>query len=68
MTTAERISTLNALVIQMPINEQEALIKALKREVLIAKAKKLDNSVNANTLSIDEIVDEVRKARQQRNA
>ena len=66
MTTAERISTLNSLIIQMPTNEQEALIKALKREVLRAKAKRLDNSVVPNTVSMEEIIEEVRKVRSER--
>lgn len=68
MTTAERISTINALVIQMPTNQQDALIKALKREVLREKAKRLDNTVTPNTMNIEEIVEEVRKVRNGRYA
>lgn len=68
MTASERISTINSLVIQMPSNEQEALIKALKREVFRAKAKRLDNSVAPNTMNMEEIVEEVRKVRDERYA
>ena len=66
MTTAERISTINSLIIQMPANEQEALIKALKKEVLRTKAKRLDDSVVPNAVSIEEIIEEVRKVRSER--
>ena len=66
MTIAERIITINSLIIQMTTNEQEALIKALKREVLRAKAKRLDNLVVPNAISVKEIIDEVRKVRSER--
>lgn len=66
MTIAERIITINSLIIQMTTNEQEALIKALKREVLRAKAKRLDNLVVPNAISVEEIIDEVRKVRSER--
>lgn len=68
MTTSERISTINSLIIQMPTNEQEALIKALKREVLRAKAKRLDSSAVDSAVSMDEIIEEVRKVRNERYA
>jgi hypothetical protein len=61
MTASERISTLNSLLIQMSVNEQDALIKALKKEVLRAKARRLDSSVIPNNISIEEIIEEVRK-------
>lgn len=50
----------------MPINEQEALIKALKREVLRAKAKRLDGSALPNAVSMEEIIEEVRKVRSEK--
>lgn len=58
-----KISQINELVKSLTAKEQDALLSALKKKYLLDQARKLDKAVKKNTLTIQEIVEEVRKVR-----
>lgn len=66
-TIANRVQEISNLVTKLTANEQDALLKALKKQVLLAKAEKLNRSIKPNSINMQEIVEEVRKARQERH-
>lgn len=58
-----KINQINELVKSLTAKEQDALLSALKKKYLLDQARKLDKAVKKNTLTIQEIVEEVRKVR-----
>lgn len=60
LPTSQRISL---LVEKLPVEQQIELEKQLSLLVLRNEAKRLEKSVVKNTISMKEIIDEVRKAR-----
>lgn len=59
----DRIKTLSKLVKSLTVREQNALLNALKRKALIENARKLDKSVKKNSVSMEDIMEEVNKSR-----
>jgi hypothetical protein len=66
-TTANRVQEISKLVSKLPPAEQDDLLKALRKRVLLAKAEQLSGSVKPNTISMQEIVEEVRLVRKERS-
>ncbi|WP_028667668.1 hypothetical protein [Runella zeae] len=64
---ANREQQITSLIKKLSANEQDALLKALKKQLLLAKAEKLEHSVKDNRINMSEIVEEVRKARKARH-
>lgn len=60
LPTSQRISL---LVEKLPVEQQIELEKQLSLLVLRNEAKRLEQSVVENTISMKEIIDEVRKSR-----
>lgn len=63
---ANREQQITSLIKKLSATEQDALLKALKKQLLLAKAEKLEHSVKDNHINMSEIVEEVRKARKAR--
>jgi hypothetical protein len=55
------------LVSQLSDADQAALLKALRTQVLLLQARRLDQSVKPNHVEMDKIVEVVRKIRQIRS-
>ena len=68
MVAQLRIEQINQLVLQLSAEEQETLLKMLKKQLLLAQAERLKHSVKANSINFQEIAQEVRAVRQQRYA
>jgi hypothetical protein len=64
---ANKEQQITSLIKKLSANEQDALLKALKKQLLLAKAEKLEHSVKDNRINMSEIVEEVRKARKARH-
>ena len=62
----EKIGQINTLVEMLSDEEQAALLKVLKKQVLLAEAERLNRSVKPNRINMDQIVHEVRKVRMKR--
>ena len=62
-TAANRLNNILMMVKKMPASQQIELETLLARMLLLEKAKKLDKSVKKNSLTMKEIVEEVRKVR-----
>ncbi|MCF8247130.1 MAG: hypothetical protein K9J37_19290 [Saprospiraceae bacterium] len=58
------IKEISNLVSQLSEADQAALLKALKAQVLLLQARRLDESVKPNQLEMEKIVEVVRKVRQ----
>ena len=71
MQNAEaRVEEITKFVTLLPERDQAALLKALRKQFLLAQAAQLEGSVKANDISMSEIleiVSHVRKAQSQRN-
>lgn len=63
-TESPRVNEISNLVSMLNDADQEALLKALKSQVLLAQARHLDQSVKSNKIGMDEIVKIVRQVRQ----
>ena len=57
------INQINELVKSLTSKEQDTLLSVLKKKYLLDQARKLDKAVRKNTLTIQEIVEEVCKVR-----
>lgn len=68
MLAQMRITQINQLVLQLSAEEQEILLKMLKKQLLLAQAERLKSSVKPNSINFQEIAQEVRAVRQQRYA
>jgi hypothetical protein len=62
-----RVQEITSLVSKLTDEDQEALLKALKIQILLAQARRLDQSVRKNKVSMDEIISVVRQVRQTRH-
>jgi hypothetical protein len=60
----ERVTRITRMVSQLSAEEQTELLKRLEQKIMIEKAQKLAEGVTKNSLSMAEIVNEVRKVRQ----
>jgi hypothetical protein len=58
------IKEISNLVAQLSEADQAALLKALKAQVLLLQARRLDESMKPNQVEMEEIVEVVRKVRQ----
>lgn len=58
-----RLNNILMMVKRMPARQQEELEEQLMRMLMIERAEKLQKSVKGNSITIKEIVEEVRKAR-----
>lgn len=58
-----RFNNILMMVKRMPARQQEELEEQLMRMLMIERAEKLQKSVKGNSITIKEIVEEVRKAR-----
>ena len=61
--TQNRLNNILMMVKRMPARQQEELEEQLMRMLMIERAEKLQKSVKGNSITIKEIVEEVRKAR-----
>ncbi|MBK8562853.1 MAG: hypothetical protein IPN76_05775 [Saprospiraceae bacterium] len=61
------IKEISNLVAQLSEADQAALLKALKAQVLLLQARRLDESVKPNQVEMEKIVEVVRKVRQFRS-
>lgn len=61
-----RVHEITTLVSKLTDEDQEALLKALKIQILLAQARRLDQSVKKNSISMDEIISVVQQVRQTR--
>jgi len=60
----ERVTRITRMVSQLSAEEQTELLKRLEQKIMLEKAQKLAEGVTKNSLSMAEIVNEVRKVRQ----
>jgi len=65
-TTNARVLEITHIVSMLTDEDQEKLLKALKTQILLAEARRLDQSVKKNDVSMDEILEIVRHIRQSR--
>jgi hypothetical protein len=63
MSTSQRVQAISDLVQVLTDAEQTALLKELKKAVLLAKAERLNRSVLSNTIDMSLIIKEVHKVR-----
>ena len=63
LNTDSIIQRITFLVTQLAANQQQELEKQLRLMLLWDEAKRLDNSVEKNNITIREIVEEVKKVR-----
>ncbi len=63
MLAKEKMQELNQLVGLLTDSEQEALLEALKKQLLLRKAQQLKVSVLPNPIKMQDIVEEIRKVR-----
>jgi hypothetical protein len=68
VSISNKAQEINRLVIKLSSSEQEALLKGLQKQLLLAKAEKLESSVKPNTVNMQAIVEAVRLSRQERYA
>jgi len=61
------ITEITNLVAQLTEADQAALLKALKAQVLLLQARRLDESVKPNQVEMGKVVEVVRKVRQTRS-
>ncbi len=61
------IKEISNLVAQLSEADQAALLKALRAQVLLLQARRLDESVKPNQVEMDKIVEVVRKVRKIRS-
>jgi|GEM_PF-5649715 len=64
MQSSPTIKEISNLVSQLSEADQATLLKALKTQVLLLQARRLDESVKPNQVEMDKIVEIVRKVRQ----
>ena len=60
-----RVKEISNLVEKLSTLQQDALLKALRKQVLLDKAEQLNQSVMSNKVSMQQIVEEVRAVRKQ---
>jgi hypothetical protein len=65
-TRVSKATMINRYVKDLSRREQEILLSGLKRKVLIEKARRLDKSIKKNQLTMEDIVEEVKKVRSTR--
>ena len=63
LNTDSIIQRITFLVTQLATNQQQELEKQLKLMLLWEEARRLDNSVEKNNITMKEIVEEVKKVR-----
>ena len=69
MATANlKIKEIAELISKLTDADQDALLKALKVQIVLADARRLDQSVKKNKVSMDEILQVVRQVRVARHA
>lgn len=64
LNTDSLIQRITFLVTQLATNQQQELVKQLKLMLLWEEARRLDNSVERNDITMKEIVEEVKKVRE----
>ncbi len=67
--TAEnpRVRAITELVVKLTDEDQEAILKALKMQIILAQARRLDKSIVKNQVSMNEILSVVHQVRQIRH-
>lgn len=60
----ERVTRITRMVSQLSAEEQTELLKRLEQKIMLEKAQRLAEGVVKNSLSMTDIVNEVRKVRQ----
>ncbi len=66
MNTKERVDQIRILATQLPASEQGLLLKNLRKQILKQEAKKLDDGILPNSISMQEILEEVNVVRKKR--
>lgn len=61
--TANRVRQISELVSKLPANEQETLLASLRKRMVQEQAERLAASVKPNSISMQEVVEEVRLVR-----
>lgn len=64
-TKLEKRNRLIEVFAQFSEDDQEIIIKALKKQLLLAEAARLSATIQPNSISEDEILDEVKKVRKE---
>ena len=64
ITVKERIEQISNLVVMLSTDEQNALFKALKKQILLTQANRLNQSVKPNSINMQSIIEEIQKVRQ----
>ena len=64
--TASNVDSVLSVFKLLPVKDKIAVSKAIDREILIARAKKLDKSIAENSISMDDILAETKAARGER--
>ncbi len=62
-TSNLKVKEITSLVSKLTEEDQAALLKALKAQIILAEARRLDQSVTKNKVSMDEILNVVRQVR-----
>ena len=60
-----RVKEISNLVEKLSTPQQDALLKALRKQVLLDKAEQLNQSIMPNKVSMQQIIEEVRAVRKQ---
>ncbi len=63
MSAAQRVQAISDLVQKLSDNEQNVLLKELRKAVLLAKAERLNRSVLSNNIDMSLIINEIHKVR-----
>ncbi len=63
ITKEERVRRITRVFNKLSIQEQNELLKRLEQKVMLEKAEKLATGIEKNSLTMDDIVNEVRKVR-----
>ena len=64
--TENRLNNILTMVKRMPARQQEELEAQLMRMLMLEKAERLQKSVKSNKITIKEIVEEVKRARDEK--
>ena len=63
MSVDQRVQAITNIVQMLSDDEQNALLKELKKQMLLVKAERLNRSIIANNIDMSLIVSEIRKVR-----
>ena len=64
----ERLSEITDLIQMLSDQEQEVLLRGLRKQILLAKAERLNRSVKPNSIKMSDILIEIQQVRHARHA